>query len=118
MKPLWSGFLKFSESLPLDEDICVRVAVSRAYYAAYHAANAWLIKKNIILSGRDKHKQLWKLIQDDSSKTVRSLSKLGNELKNAREAADYNSLELELEESPFEMIKKAKKIISALEPHI
>lgn len=67
-----------------------RTAISRAYYAAFHAASASvraheLTPRNQHLS----HHRVWRVIRDSGRPHNLAIAELGFALKNARTSADY-----------------------------
>jgi uncharacterized protein (UPF0332 family) len=85
----WYDFLALAKSLSANADAASqRTAISRAYYSVFHAAT---------LRGKSNgytehsHSRLWKMYQADADVNARRLSTIGNQMKTAREAADYKA---------------------------
>jgi uncharacterized protein (UPF0332 family) len=83
----WNEYLNLANLLSANGDeASQRTATSRAYYAAFHAAT--LHAKHNGYTERS-HGRLWKMYSSDSDLNARRISALGNQMKKAREDADY-----------------------------
>ncbi len=83
----WNEYLNLANLLSANGDqASQRTAVSRAYYAAYHAAT---LHANQNGYAESSHGRLWKMYSSDSDANARRISTLGNQMKRAREDADY-----------------------------
>ena len=83
----WSDYLALATTLSGNADeASQRSAISRAYYASFHAAT--LHAKGNGYNERS-HGRLWKTYQADADLNAKRLSALGNQMKRAREDADY-----------------------------
>lgn len=86
----WTEYLSLAASLSGNSDeASQRTAISRAYYAAFHAA-ALHAKPNGY--AERSHGRLWKMYQADADINAKRLSAIGNQMKKAREDADYKSV--------------------------
>jgi uncharacterized protein (UPF0332 family) len=83
----WNQYLNLAAILSAKADeASQRTAISRAYYAAFHAAT--LHAKPNGYTERS-HGRLWKMYSSDPNLNARRISALGNQMKKAREDADY-----------------------------
>lgn len=85
----WNEYLNLATTLSGNQDeASQRTAISRAYYAVFHAAT--LHAKPNGYTERN-HGRLWKMYSADSDINARRISAMGNQMKKAREDADYAS---------------------------
>lgn len=83
----WDDYLTLAKTLSANSDeASQRTAISRAYYSVFHAAT--LHAKPNGYEERS-HGRLWKMYQADSDVNARRRSTMGNQMKQAREDADY-----------------------------
>lgn len=83
----WNDYLTLANALSTNGDeASQRSAISRAYYSAFHAATIHAAPNGY---SERSHGRLWKMYQTDSDLNARRLSVLGNQMKKAREDADY-----------------------------
>jgi uncharacterized protein (UPF0332 family) len=83
----WNEYLNLASTLSANADeASQRTATSRAYYTAFHAAT--LHAKHNGYAERS-HGRLWKMYSSDADINARRISALGNQMKKAREDADY-----------------------------
>ncbi len=83
----WEEYFNLATVLSLNPDEASRrTSVSRAYYAVFHAAT-----NHAKANGYNErnHGRLWKMYQADADKNARRISTIGNQMKAARENADY-----------------------------
>jgi uncharacterized protein (UPF0332 family) len=83
----WADYLTLAATLSANADeASQRSAISRAYYSAFHAAT---IHARANGYNDRNHGRLWKMYQRDTDLNSRRLSVIGNQMKQAREDADY-----------------------------
>lgn len=83
----WADYLTLATILSSNSgEASQRSAISRAYYYAFHAAT---IHANSNGYTERSHGRLWKMYQADADLNARRLAALGNQMKKAREDADY-----------------------------
>jgi uncharacterized protein (UPF0332 family) len=83
----WTDYLTLATNLSANPDeASQRSAISRAYYSAFHAAT---IHAQANGYKERSHGRLWKMYQSDTDLNSRRLSAIGNQMKQAREEADY-----------------------------
>ncbi|MBQ3112918.1 MAG: hypothetical protein IJC05_00940 [Phascolarctobacterium sp.] len=98
----WDLYLRFAVnilgSVEFDEDTIARVATSRAYYAAFHAAEDYLLDSGVEVGYRSgSHETLCRCFKEMKygTKNFRvSCSNIGNmliTLKKQRKCADYKA---------------------------
>ena len=90
----WNDFLTYAKTYinAQSDQTQYRCAVSRAYYAAYHAADNYAQNSLDYTPSGSKHKSLWKRFQECDKKEFRKISTIGNALKLKREYADYHEI--------------------------
>ncbi len=116
----WDDYLKLAKDLILpdiqrkSDEACLRTAVSRAYYAAYHKAKKYAIKKGYIPPQTDSHKALIEFLANDSDKEIQAISAKLSIIKKDRKRCDYDDNINIYKINPSKVIKMAEEIISKL----
>jgi uncharacterized protein (UPF0332 family) len=89
----WIQYLVLARELGArGDESALRSAVSRAYYAAYNAAEAYCSKNNIqIFKVKKSHEDLWNAFLRDGSVILRTVHDKGDRLRRKRTQADYYS---------------------------
>jgi uncharacterized protein (UPF0332 family) len=83
----WNEFLNLANTLSGNGDEAShRTSISRAYYAAFHAATDHAKANGY---NERSHGRLWKMYGGDADINAKRLSAIGNFLKRQREQADY-----------------------------
>lgn len=96
----------------------VRNAISRAYYAAFHAARAYVIRKDPTFTvtaranGLKSHEAVWKWFGNNRLPEIR---KDGFLLKADRELADYESEAPNLHGRLDRILKLSERIVSKIQ---
>jgi uncharacterized protein (UPF0332 family) len=72
------------------EEAAHRSAISRAYYAAYHAAEAFVRAKGILTSGHT-HQKVWDALVNDPDHARANVGVRGKQLNWIRVMADYRA---------------------------
>ncbi|MCP9456379.1 MAG: HEPN domain-containing protein [Nitrospira sp.] len=93
-------------------------AISRAYYAAYHAAQAALLTEG---QRADTHKgvvTLFGLLLVKTGKLDKRWGKLLSNLKDDREAGDYDALSYLDEDTARRAVREADEFVEAIERYI
>lgn len=93
-------------------------AISRAYYAAYHAAQAALLAEG---QRADTHKgvvTLFGLLLVKTGKLDKRWGKLLSNLKDDREAGDYDALSYLDEETARRAAREAEEFVAAVDRYI
>ncbi len=88
----WTDFLALAERLARDSDneAAQRTAISRAYYAAYHAAAIFVRAKGILTIGHT-HSTVWRALIADPDPDRALVGRRGDDLKRLRTNADYRN---------------------------
>lgn len=69
-----------------------RTAISRAYYAAYHEASAYIRARALCPASQPlTHRLVWRLIREAPGARSAVIANLGFDLRNLRESADYRN---------------------------
>jgi uncharacterized protein (UPF0332 family) len=93
-------------------------AISRAYYAAYHAAQAALLTEG---QRADTHKDvvtLFGLLLVKTGKLDKRWGKLLSKLKDDRETGDYDALSYLDEETARRAVREADEFVAAVDRYI
>ncbi len=113
----WRDFLPFAERLALeaDDEPSQRTAISRAYYAVYHAAAGYVRAKGL-LHVRHSHGRVWAAIGGDSDAGRVGVREKAERLRRRRIAADYrNPFPGDVGEQAKAAVADARDVIEALE---
>lgn len=108
----WADYLTLATTLSANADeASQRSAISRAYYSAFHAAtlHAWPNGYN-----ERSHGRLWKMYQADADINARRLSVLGNQMKKAREDADYVAQVSRITDVMTQQLARAAQFVTVL----
>ena len=85
----WNQYLTLATNLSGNADeASQRTSISRSYYAAFHAATLHAKPNGYT---EHSHGRLWKMYHADADLNARRVSAIGNQMKRAREEADYVS---------------------------
>ena|SRR5215213_1507096 len=111
----WHGFLTLADDLAArsGNEAAARTAISRAYYAAFHAGRAYLSRVNILaeVSGR-AHWQLRQVLEAHDPAISETLTRLHN----WRKEADYeDSCSFDVERQARIAITLARATIEKIE---
>jgi uncharacterized protein (UPF0332 family) len=117
------GYLaKAREKARVARDLCAKGewddAISRAYYAAYHAAQAALLTEG---QRADTHKgvvTLFGLLLVKTGKLDKKWGKFLSNLKDDREAGDYDALSYLDEETARRAVREADEFVSTIERYV
>lgn len=87
----WHEYLELAERLAIDRssEADLRSALSRASYAAYHAAA--FVRATQMLTTAHTHAKVWRTFAIDPDPTRARLGLRGNQLRKARVTADYRN---------------------------
>ena len=88
----WIEFLILARELGErnNKESALRSSISRAYYAAYNAAKAYCVEKNIqVFKVKGSHEDLWDALQREDNILLRMASVKGDRLRRKRALADY-----------------------------
>ena len=86
----WVDYLSLAERLlPGTDEADRRTAISRAYYAVFNLANAWLeSRRPLPLTVGGRHEQVWAEFNKGSA-AAQQVARNGERLKQRRVKADY-----------------------------
>ncbi len=90
----WEEFLVFAEQLTErgTDEAALRSAISRAYYAVYHRASAYLRANALVLPGsRLSHRTVWGAFEAGSHPRRLQVWARGDVLRRLRTSADYHN---------------------------
>lgn len=88
----WDDFLRLGERLAneTDDEASQRTAISRTYYAAYHAAAAFARAQGLI-AGSHTHRRVWGAFARQADSDRATVGALGDRLRQRRQLADYRN---------------------------
>ncbi len=95
----------------------MRSAISRAYYAVFDAASAFIRAKALVPpTERLTHDKVWKLLASDPDPDRSDVGRRGNRLKQVRVNADYRSPfpDTDLADRATAAVKEAEQLIDAI----
>jgi hypothetical protein len=121
----WRNYLALARELhdaARGDEAKLRTATSRAYYAARHAAVDWLpthALASIAVARPDgtrslPHTRIWRRLRESTDPRVRRVGRLGDRLREAREAADYEAIVPEVGRLAEDALAWAGRIIADL----
>ena len=120
---LIKGYLaKAREKVRVARDLCARGewddAVSRAYYAAFHVAQAVLVTEGQRAESHKGLVSLFGLLLVKTGKFEKKWGKLLSNLKDDREAGDYEALSFLDEETARRAVREAEEFVTEVERYI
>jgi uncharacterized protein (UPF0332 family) len=120
---LIKGYLaKAREKARVARDLCARGewddAVSRAYYAVFHAAQAVLITEGQRAESHKGLVSLFGLLLVKTKKLDKKWGKLLSNLKDDREASDYEALSFLDEETARRAVREAEEFVTEAERYL
>ena len=113
----WGDYLALAERLAAetDNEAAQRTAISRAYYAAYHAAAAFVRDKGMLETGHS-HRAVWAAFVADGDRARVRVGWKGHLLKLTRLDADYRRpLSGDLATLTKQAIADARDVIETLD---
>jgi uncharacterized protein (UPF0332 family) len=100
----------------MQDEAAWRSAVSRAYYAAFHAAREFFVSMRFVVARSDKaHAYLWLRLQNCKDLPLERAGSELNDLRNERNKADYDFQLPLVQQRAGQLILTAERIILALE---
>lgn len=112
----WNDFLAVAAHLAQEEGAAFRrTSISRAYYAAYHAA-ATFVRVHRLIEGRHSHRGVWDTLIADRDDSRSEIGRRGDRLRQARIAADYHDrFPEDLGTATRNAVTEARAIIESLD---
>jgi uncharacterized protein (UPF0332 family) len=93
-----------------------RSSISRAYYAAYHAARRHRGAKGAMATKSGSHGDVWRELRASGNKNWRKAGNQGKEILEYRAAADYDDAVPELTRKMYSTVRMAEEILLLLGP--
>ncbi len=90
----WASYLGVARTLsewPDADEAALRSVISRAYYAAFHAAKDLLLARGDSLSRRDVHSAVWTRCKFHGGRELKPIGARGLRLRDYRVKADYDN---------------------------
>ena len=111
----WEDFLGLGDRLTQEaNEAAQRTAISRAYYAAYHAAAAFVRARRILVTAHT-HQAVWGALAASSDVDRADVGRMGNRLKRARlDADDRIPFPDDVADRAQDAVTEARSIIEAL----
>lgn len=113
----WNDYLTVAQRLtaPPADEAHLRTAISRAYYAAYHAAAAFVRAEGTLPSGHS-HVTVWDALAADLGTDGAEAGRRGHRLKLLRQAADYrNPFPGDIDKQVRFALGEARSLVDVLE---
>ena len=113
----WDDYLTLADRLvrQAPDEAAQRSAISRAYYAAYHAAAAF-VRAKVILTAGHTHRSVWRALKADPDVDRADAGRKGDRLRWFRMAADYrNPFPGDLGRLARTAVAEARNLIDALD---
>jgi uncharacterized protein (UPF0332 family) len=112
----WPDFLTLAEELAArPEEHCLRTAIGRTYYYAYHLARQRVVNNEFMITKfEDSHKQVWEKFNNSPDYSCKKLYDLAKILKDKRQQADYDAIFPRIEDEFPGIITTAKKFAADL----
>ena len=113
----WSEFLVLAQELAQRrEEAALRSAVSRAYYAAFGKARAFLEAEGVSFAAdAGDHAQVWETFRASSNDVRYYIGEDGFVLRNNRNRADYDADVSDIQARAQRAVRKAETIFRSLE---
>ena len=113
----WAEFLALARALAQRrEEAALRSAISRAYYAAFGKARAFLEAEGMSFAAdAGDHALVWETFRGSSNDVRYYIGEDGFGLRNSRNRADYDAGVSDIQARAQRAIRKAEAIFKALE---
>ena len=114
----WGDYLRLASELATrsDDEAALRSAISRAYYAVYGRAAAYLVARGDFADRALMHRTVWEVFKDSPEIARREIWTLGLRLKDQRVKADYQpSFRGSLTKAANESIDRAAALLALLD---
>ena len=116
----WAEFLKVAEILHEGAsdakfaEAMYRIAISRAYYAAFCLARNLLIKRAWLIQDKDVHRFVRDSFVDSENKQEQLIGRKLHRLKQARVKADYDDEIRDIAKLSADALKTSREILDAI----
>jgi len=112
----WPDFLLLADELSArPEESCLRTAIGRAYYYAYHLARQRVLANGFDISrGGDTHKQIWEKFGNSPEPACKKLYARATTLKEKRQRADYEKHYARIQDEFPAVLDLARKFATEL----
>jgi len=112
----WTDFQKLARELAKrPQESCLRTAVGRAYYFAFHLARKRVIENGFAITPReDSHKQVWEKYSGSPEFECKKLAEIAMRLKGKRQRADYEEHYSRISEDAPQVIADAEDFANRL----
>lgn len=115
----WQDYLTLAEGLVgMTAESAKRLAISRAYYAAFHRAEAVYSTYHttyLKTRGTQSHYDVWNWFESQAALSYKKIGTAGKNLKRRREDADYRDDFPGVAQQAVYQIAKAREIIQAID---
>lgn len=115
----WEDYLDLADRVAhrWGDEAAQRSAISRAYYAVYHRASAYVRTNGFVSpSTKLRHQDVWRLIRSSTDLRRQYIGNRGNALKVMRIRADYdNPFPDDLHKSTRDALLQARELIDLID---
>lgn len=114
----WGEYLRLARDLATrsEDEAALRSAISRAYYAAYGRAAAYLVAHGEIANRAVTHRGVWEAFKDSPETARREIWTFGLRVKDQRVKADYHrAFRGALAQAANESIDRAATVLALLD---
>ncbi len=116
----WEEFLAFAERLVERdvEEVALRTAISRAYYAVYHRASTYIRDNDLLPAGEGlTHRKVWDTLQAASERRRFDIGSRGRRLQRRRTSADYhNPYPGDIQDAARFSVNEARSMLDLIDP--
>jgi uncharacterized protein (UPF0332 family) len=112
----WTDFQRLAKELATrPEESCLRTAVGRAYYYAFHLARKRVIENGFPITPReDSHKQVWEKYSSSPDFECKKLAEIAMRLKGKRQTADYEQFYPRISDDAPQVVSAAEDFATRL----
>lgn len=112
----WTEYLAVADRLLADapDEGALRSAISRAYYAVYHAAATFVRTSGILRRGHS-HRRVWSALANDVDPARAAVGARGDQLRQVRTDADYRDrVPGDLANRARDTVREARALVEAI----
>jgi uncharacterized protein (UPF0332 family) len=116
----WGLYLQLAQQLAGSPDeVAHRTAISRAYYAAFHAVSEHLKANNVTLDERrQSHEKVWSIYVASARTECKEIGNFGFRLRDARVNSDYKADKTPSANLLQRSLRDAQTIIASAPLHV